>query len=187
DRRRVYETLLRRLAEPPFENQIGHSADMDSMRQAIATARGECTPQNLKQAGQIYSDAIAATPDDLYLRADFAKLAEDTGDIREAIVQWTALRDLIPFAPGPHYYLARVLRSGNRTDEALQELDKALEIRPDLPEALEERGRALIQAKRPEEALRVLERAETLNPRDARLLVAQAQALAQVGRRREAV
>jgi len=187
DRRRVYETLRRRLAEPPFENQISHSAEMDSMRQAIATARGECTPQNLKLARLIYAEAIAANPEDLYLRADFAKLGEDTGDIREAILQWTALRDLIPFAPGPHYYLARVLRSGNRTDEALQELDKALEIRPDLPEALEERGRALMQAKRPEEALRVLEQAAKLHPRDARLFVAQAQALAQVGRRPEAV
>lgn len=187
DRRRVYETLLRRLAEPPFENQLGHSADMDSMRQAITTARNECTPQNLKQARQIYADAIAANPDDLYLRADCAKLAEDTGDIREAIVQWTALRDLIPFAPGPHYYLARALRSGNRTDEALQELAKALELRPDLPEGLEEKGRALLQAKRPEEALRVLEKAEGLHPRDARLFVAQAQALAQVGRRPDAV
>ncbi len=187
DRRRVYETLLRRLAEPPFENQLGHSSEMDSARQAIAAARAECNPQNLKQARRIYAEAIAARPDDLYLRGDFAKLAEDTGDIPEAIAQWTAVRDLIPFAPGPHYYLARVLRSRNQTGRALKELEKALEIRPDLPEALEEKGRALIQAKRPEEALKVLEQAETLHPNNARLFVAHAQALAEVGRRPDAV
>jgi tetratricopeptide (TPR) repeat protein len=187
DRRRVYETLLRRLAEPPFESQMDHSSEMDSIRQEIASARAACTPQALKEARQVYADAIAASPNDLYLRGDFAKLAEDTGDIPEAIAQWTALRDLIPFAPGPHYYLARVLRSRNQIDESLKELAKALEIRPDLPEALEEKGRALIQAKRPGEALEVLEQAETIHPRNARLFVAQAQALAEVGRRPDAV
>ena len=187
DRRRVYESLLRRLAEPPFVNQMDHAAQMDSLKQDLADVRSRLSSESLAQARVIYAEATGAMPDDFYLRADFAKLEEDAGNFPGALRQWRAARDLIPFVPGPHYYLGKVLAHEGQTADALQELNVALALRPDLPQALQEKGRLLAKAKRFDEALAVLERAAELDPANARLCVDRADALAEAGRRREAL
>ena len=187
DRRRIYESLFRRLSEPPFINQLGHAAQIESLRQAAADARSAQTTQALQQARSTYDAAVAAAPKDLYLRGDFAKLNEDTGHRPAAAEQWRAVRDEIPFAPGPHYYLAKVLGRMGKIDEALQELAQALAIRPDLAEALEEQGRLLVTAKRFDEGLAALDRAAKLQPGNARIRLDRAQALAAGGRRAEAM
>ncbi len=187
DRRRVYESLLHRLAEPPFVNQMNHADQMDSLKHALATVRARQTPEALQEARTVYREATAAAPGDFYLRADFAKLEEDVGDLPEAITQWRAVCDEIPFGPGPHYYLGRVLARQGQSVEALQELDWALAIRPDLSEALEEKGRLLVRIKQPEAGLKVLEKAAALEPENARMCFDRAEALAAVGRRPEAL
>jgi tetratricopeptide (TPR) repeat protein len=187
DRRRICESLLRRLVEPPFVNQMDHADQINSLRQLLATVRARQTPEALRQARSLYREAIEAAPEDFYLRADFAKLEEDAGNLPEAITQWRAARDLIPFGPGPHYYLGRVLDRQGSTQEALQELDLALAIRPDLAEALDEKGSLLVKMKQAEKGLQVLERAAQLEPGNARISLDRAEALAAMGRRAEAL
>ena len=187
DRRRVYDSLLHRLEEPPFVNQLDHAAQIDSLKQDITNVRSRLTSENLAQARIVYAEATGAAPDDFYLRADFAKLEEDAGNLKGAIRHWRAARDLIPFVPGPHYYLGKALAREGQADEALQELTVALTLRPDLPEALQEKGRLLAKANRIEEALKLLERAAQLEPGNARLCVDRAEALAEAGRRAEAL
>jgi tetratricopeptide (TPR) repeat protein len=187
DRRRVYETLLRRMAEPPFVGQLGHSAQIDALRQASAAERAGFTTVALSEARETYREALARSPTDLYLHANFAKLEEENGNFAGAAAQWTAVRDLIPFAPGPHYYLGKVLSAQGSVEAALLELDQALAIRRDMPEVLEEKGRTLIKANRTEQGLQVLEQASKLEPGNARVRVLIAQALAQLGRRAEAL
>jgi tetratricopeptide (TPR) repeat protein len=187
DRRRIDESLLRRLAEPPFLDQMDHAAQMDSLQQTMTNLRSQQTPQALQEARLIYRKATEAAPEDFYLHADFAKLEEDSGNLANAINEWKAVRDLLPFAPGPHYYLGRVLGRAGKTEEALKELDAALFIRPDLPEALEEKGRVLARIKQFDEALKQLERAADLEPENTRLCLQRAQTLAEAGRRPEAI
>ncbi|HZR18159.1 MAG TPA: tetratricopeptide repeat protein [Verrucomicrobiae bacterium] len=187
DRRRIYETLLRRLGEPPFVNQTGHAAQVEDLRQAILAIRSRLTPRGLEEARAVYLEATAAAPDDYYLHADFAKLEEDVGNFAEAASQWQTARDEIPFAPGPHYYLGKVLGALGKTNAALRELTEALALRPDLAEALDEKGRLLTKSGRAEEGLRNFEKAAELEPENARIQIGKAEALATLGRRAEAV
>jgi tetratricopeptide (TPR) repeat protein len=187
DRRRVTESLLHRLAEPPFVDQMGHGAQMDSLQQTLKGVRAQQTPEALRDARLIYQKAVEAAPEDFYLHADFAKFKEDNGNYRDSVVQWSQVRDLLPFAPGPHYYLGRALARDGKNEAALHELALALSIRPDLPEALEEKGRLLASEKRFDDALKLLERAADSEPGNARICVERAKALQGTGRRAEAM
>ena len=186
DRRRVYESLVHRLSEPPFIDQLNHTAQLQSMAQEVAGARLQQTQQALSQARTLYQQRTEAEPHDLYLRAGFAKLEEDAGNLPGAMAQWKALRDRIPFTAGPHYYLGKVLARMGKSQDAVQELDLALAIRPDLPEALSEKGRLLAKLNRSEEGLKLLEKAAQLEPGNARICVDRAEVLASMGRRGEA-
>jgi tetratricopeptide (TPR) repeat protein len=187
DRRRVYESLLRRMAEPPFVNQIYHADQMERLRQSVASLRARQTPEALEKARAMYHDALEAAPNDFYLRAGFAKLEEDANNLPAAIEQWRAVRDLIPFKPGPHFYLGQVLGRAGKTDEALDELNQALRIQPDLPAALEEEGKLLGRLNRFEEALTTLDRAGKLEPGNPRVYFDRAEVLAMAGRHPDAV
>ncbi|HLH53266.1 MAG TPA: tetratricopeptide repeat protein [Verrucomicrobiae bacterium] len=187
DRRRVYESLLRRLAEPPFVGQSGHAAQMESLRESVQSARSRLTAEALQKARSVYQAAVADEPGDLYLRADFAKLLEDTGNLSGAAHEWQTLRDEIPFAPAPHYFLGRVLGREGETDKALAELKSALAIRPDLAEAWAEQGRILTKAQRADEALASFDKASVLEPGNPRILMDRAEALAAKGRHAEAL
>jgi hypothetical protein len=114
DRRRVYENLLRRLSEPPFTGQLNHAAQLESFAQAVAALRPQQTPQALEEAQKLYHERTEAEPKDLYLRAGFAKLEEDGGNLPSAMVEWKALRDEIPFTAGPHFYLAKVFSADGK-------------------------------------------------------------------------
>jgi tetratricopeptide (TPR) repeat protein len=186
DRRRVYESLLHRLSEPPFINQLNHTVQLQTLGQEVAGARSQQTQQALSQARTLYQERTEAQPRDLYLRAGFAKLEEDAGNLPGAMAQWKALRDQIPFTAGPHYYLGKVLARMGKSEGALQELDLALGIRPDLPEALSEKGRLLAKLNRGEEGLKLLENASQLEPGNARICIDRAEVLASMGRRSEA-
>ena len=187
DRRRVYQSLLRRLAEPPFVNQMDHRAQLESLRKDLVDARARQTPEAMARARVAYAEATGAAPEDFYLRADFAKFEEDLGNFPGAIRQWKAARDQIPFVPAPHFYLGKDLARAGKTEEALEELTAALAIRPDLAEVLEEKGRLLTTTKRTEEGLKLLERAATLEPGNARICVDRAEALAAENRHSEAL
>jgi tetratricopeptide (TPR) repeat protein len=186
DRRRVYDSLLRRLSEPPFTGQLNHAAQVESFAQAVAALRPQQTTHALEEARKLYRERTEAEPSDLYLRAGFAKLEEDAGNLPSAMIEWKALRDEIPFTGGPHFYLAKALARMGKSQEALEELDATLAIRPDLREALSEKGRLLARVNRSEEGLKLLDKAAALEPGNARICMDRAEVLATMGRRSEA-
>jgi tetratricopeptide (TPR) repeat protein len=187
DRCRVLENVLHRLAEPPFTRQSNHQHQLRAIRDAIAAARARCNAESAREARVVYQDAMQAAPGDFYLRSGFAKLLEDTGDLTGAIPEWERARDLIPFAPGPYFYLGKLLARVGRDADALQQLSRALEIRPDIPDALLEKAQLLLKQKKAQAALNLLEAAAQLQPANARLCVRRAEALAALQRRVEAV
>jgi tetratricopeptide (TPR) repeat protein len=186
DRRRVYESLVRRLAEPPFVNQLGHAGQMETLKQMVLAERARQTPDTIQPTRVIYEQAITSQPGDVYLLGDYGKFDEDIGDLPGAAQQWKAASEEVPFTPGPHYYLGKVLGRQGKLEEGLQELSEALTIRPDLPEALEEKGRLLVAAKRFDEGMKTLNRAAELEPGSARICLDRAQALAANGHQAEA-
>ncbi len=187
DRRRVYDTVLHRMSEAPFTNQISHSEQLKALRTTLANVRTRLTPESGRQARAVYEESLAAHPEDFYLRGDLAKLLEDTGDISGSIVEWQRVRDLLPFEPAPCYFAGKLLARLGKTEEALQYLSRALEFRPDLVDAMDEKGQLLVNQRKAKEALPLLERAAKLQPGNARICVHLADALAALNRRAEAL
>ncbi len=187
DRRRVYDTVLRRLSEAPFVNQLNHTEQFAALRKELALIRARLTPQAANEARAVYQSALGADPDDFYLSGDFAKLLEDTGDSKGAVVEWQRVRDLLPFEPAPYYFVGKLLARQDKTDEALEYLTRTLEIRPDFADALDEKAQLLLKQGKANEALPLFEKAARLQPDSARICVHAADALAALNRRPEAL
>jgi len=187
DRRRVHDAVLRRLSEAPFVNQTDHSEQIAALQKERAGLRSRLTSAAAPSARADYQSALADDPDDFYLRADFAKLLEDTGDLAGAASEWQRLRELLPHEPAPYFFAGKLLARTGKADEALQCFSRTLEIRPDFPDALEEKGQLLLRQKKAREALPLFEKALRLQPGNARICVEMADALAQLNRRPEAL
>src|SRR5256886_2988488 len=187
DRRRVYDAVLRRLSEAPFVNQMNHSEQLAVLREKLASIRADRTAEAVKAARAIYQSALTADPDDFYLRGDFARFLEETGDVLGSIAEWQRVRDLLPFEPAPYYFAGKLLAREGKTDEALQYLSRTIEIRPDFADALDEKGQLLLQQRKANEALPLFEKAARLQPTDARICVHTADALGALNRRAEAL
>jgi len=92
-----------------------------------------------------------------------------------------------PFCWMAHNNLAMALTNAGRVEEAVPHLLKALELRPDYPEALNNLGDDLVQLERPAEAIPRLERALQLQPNYALAHRNLGLALATSGRTAEAI
>jgi tetratricopeptide (TPR) repeat protein len=63
-----------------------------------------------------------------------------------------------------HYYLGSIARQENRIEEAVQELEKSLQLRPDYVDALAELGQCRLQQKDYQSSEKLLRRALEINP-----------------------
>jgi len=187
DRRRVYDAVLRRLSEAPFVNQMNHVEQLALVREKLTSLRAERTAEAAKDARAIYQSALTADPDDFYLRGDFARFLEETGDVPGSIAEWQRVRDLLPLEPAPYYFAGKLLAHEGKTDEALQYLSRTIEIRPDFADALDEKGQLLLKRRKANEALLLFEKAAKLQPTNARIWVHTADALGALNRRPEAL
>jgi tetratricopeptide (TPR) repeat protein len=80
-----------------------------------------------------------------------------------------------------HFNLALALSLQQKDTEAIQELRKTLELKPDLYQANSNLGTLLLRNKRAGEALPVLKQAATLRPKELRANLLYAQALLETG------
>ena len=187
DRCRVYDAVLRRLSEAPFVNQMNHVEQLALLQEKLASIRADRTAEAVKAARGIYQSALTAGPDDFYLRGDFARFLEETGDVPGSIAEWQRVRDLLPLEPAPYYFAGKLLAHEGKTDEALQYLSRTIEIRPDFADALDEKGRLLLKQRKAKAALVLFEKAAKLQPANARICVDIADALGALNRRSEAL
>jgi len=187
DRRRVYDTILRRELEPPFINQLNHSQEVARWQATLAALRTNLTAQAARDARKAYEEALARDPGDFQVHGNYAKFLEDTGHISDALAEWNRVRDLIPFEAAPYYFAAKLLARTGKTNEALADFTQTLEIHPDYAEALDEKAQLLTKMGRPAEAMPLLGKAIRLQPGDARIRIHRADALALLKRRNEAL
>ena len=68
--------------------------------------------------------------------------------------------------PIAHYMRGLALFGAGKLDEAAAAYDRALELKPDWPDALQAKGTALMNAGKLEEALAILKRVTELAPQD---------------------
>jgi tetratricopeptide (TPR) repeat protein len=183
DRRRVYDNIAHRLMEPPFSNQPDRALLSDKIRQDLAAVRQRLKPEATESARLLYQAALKTAADDFLILGNYAKFLEDIGELGAAESAWEKERDLLPFEAAPHFYLGKIQARQRKTDAAMASLSRALQIRPDITEALQEKARLLTETRRPEEALALLQQAAIQQPRNARIHLQMAETYALQDRR----
>ena len=140
--------------------------DPNSYLVEVLLGRFSETKQIYPDAADHYKKAIERAPDvaDLYYR--YAHVLWAAGDSENALIQYKHALDLNPYDYRSDWESARILLSDNPA-EALRLADLALQLRPDVAEALTIRGRALISLQRSKEAIDDFKKAISIDPEDA--------------------
>jgi len=161
------------------------TADPNSYLIEVLLGRFSETKQIYPDAADHYKRAIERAPDvpDLYYRYAHALWA--MGDSENALIQYRHALDRNPYDYRAEWESARILLSDN-PQEALRLASLALELKPEVADALTIRGRALISLQRPREAIEDLRKAISINPQDATTHFQLARAYREAGMTREA-
>lgn len=123
----------------------------DARRDArLGLARSLRAAKQIGPARTEYDRLMRDHPGDPQIVSEYAALIAQQGDIQAAEEM---LRSAPQSSPRVHYTLSVILRAGNRTTEALDELDEALRLEPSFAAAHHDRGVILSRLGRMEEAL----------------------------------
>jgi TolB-like protein/DNA-binding winged helix-turn-helix (wHTH) protein/Flp pilus assembly protein TadD len=168
-------TAIRRALELDPESVEAHLllADMERSQWQWAEAEAE------------YRRALGLTPNNAAAQAGLSEWLLGQGRTEEALAVAQRGRELDPYVVSGTY-IAWILFSAHRYDEALRELHSVLAIRPDDVLALWNLGYSLIAIGQPEKAIPVLEKAVSLSDRPGVIGVL-ISAYAHAGRRADAL
>jgi len=144
------------------------------------------------QVKGVYSDAAehfrraiekSPTLPDLYYRYAHALWAN--GESEAALAQYRRALELDPYDHRAAWEAARILLADN-PEEAFKLASRSLTLKPDVPEALSIRGRALLSLHKPQEAIDDLNKSATLDPLESTTHFQLARAYRQLGRTQDA-
>jgi tetratricopeptide (TPR) repeat protein len=183
----VYENMLARLAEPPFNTQLDHAGREGLLNAQLAQVRAKLTPQAATETRAAYEDAIRKRPDDHWLHEQYADFLEANGDPSHAVSQWEAARDLTPHYHLAYYQIGRLLAAQGKTAEAQAPLLHALNLRPDLGAGWFELGKIHVTEGKPQLALQEFERSRKLVPENYHVYFHEGRALSKLQKRSDAI
>jgi len=187
NRSAVYETMLQRLSDAPFTNQLNHVARAEALIGRIRQFRSRMQPSVMAEARAGYEKTLADHPKDPRLSENFAEFLEATGDLGEAAAHWQRVANLWPHHYAGYFHVGRVLGRQRKHVEARRAFEEALRLRPDLAEAHLELGQLAATDGKHDEALKAYAEAQRLRPTDARVPLRRADVFAKQGKRAAAI
>jgi tetratricopeptide (TPR) repeat protein len=142
------------------------SADPNSYLLELLLGKVSEIKQIYPDAAQHYKRAIERAPDvpDLYYRYAHALWA--AGDPTSALSAYKTALERNPYDYRAEWELARIVLPDN-PEEALRLTNHALQLKPDVADALTIRGRALVALQKPQEAIADFRKSISINPDDA--------------------
>ncbi|MEN9733244.1 MAG: hypothetical protein RLZ45_1239 [Verrucomicrobiota bacterium] len=183
----MLEDIARRLNEAPYTSQFNHGAQRRRIAEQMSELRQRLHPREVADARERFEAAVKRRPDRAWIHQNFAEFLEMAGDTEAALAEWRSLAKLLPHHYQAPYQSARLLARLKRFDEAREQFEAALRIRPDLDEARLDLGQIHAAQKKWDEALREYAVFQARRPDDPRVLVRKADVLAARGQRPEAV
>ena len=183
----VYENMLARVAEPPFNTQLDHVARENLLNAQLVQVRAKLTPQAATETRKAYEEAIHKRPDDHWVHEKYAEFLEATGDLPHAVAQWEAARDLTPHYHLAYYQIGRLLAAQGKTGEAQAPLLHALDLRPDLGAGWFELGKVHVSEGKLQLALQEFERSRHLVPENYHVYFQEGRTLSKMGKRSDAI
>jgi tetratricopeptide (TPR) repeat protein len=164
DRRRLWQNNMRRLFEAPFINQSDHAIRVGYYRSKLEELDNQMNVESPEQSRKLYEEALAIAPDDYFLHSNFGEFLDAIGDLSGAIAQQERVRQLLPGEPMPNYKIGRALVRQGKTGDAVDYFHRALALRPDFVQALNEMGLLLANQQKVAEAEPYFERALKKDP-----------------------
>ncbi|MGZ8899324.1 MAG: tetratricopeptide repeat protein, partial [Limisphaerales bacterium] len=186
NRRSAFENMMRRQMEPPFTDQSNYTNRIEGLARAVANLREGLTGRAATDAFAIYQEALTRNESDFRLRESFAEFLEAAGRFPEAAEQRKAIAAWVPHDSVAAYHAGRVLAGIKQGVEARAHLQRALQLRPNFPEAHLEIGRSYALEGMHEEALRAYDQALQQRPEYVSALMQKAHSYAAIARRKEA-
>ncbi len=164
DRYRLWQVIGARLQQPPYTEQSNHAARLRKHEAEADDLRSRLKTESAEQAAEMYRQAIARSPEDNLLRANYSQFLFAGGRLTEALEEAERARALLPEVPGPYYYMGTLLVRAGRSREAAEYFSRAIALRSDFVEALNELGLVRQHEHKPAEAARWFERARRADP-----------------------
>ena len=147
------------LKGPPFSAEQ-HARVMD----LHLRLRKQLPPDRLAPIAERYRKVLAARPDDLGIRSNFAYLQRVRRDYPSAGRQYQRLLDRYPHYPRWRYFLAEALENRGKLPEAIEQYRLALSVCPGEVFALSSLAKALDKNGQVGQAIEYYRRALELNP-----------------------
>jgi tetratricopeptide (TPR) repeat protein len=183
----IMEEMIGRLGRPPFTGQLNNANRLQTMREQAAALCRPLTPAAAHEASEIYLTAIQRAPADFLVYKNFAEYLESVGDLRQAVVQWQKICELLPYHCDAFYHAGRLLNELGRWDDAEGPLTKAVTLRPQLADGWYELGIVFLGRGKFELALRHFGHAAQLDPSIANYRAMCGKALSKMERHEEAI
>jgi len=131
DRFRLARDMAAMQERPPFTNQFDHRQRASLRRRTLDELEAACAPRAvLDEAQHEYVAALERTPEDLYLRVNYAGLLQHRRDYAAAVEQMRMLLERFPNVPDWRSNLASLLQAQGKWDEAIAEFHKTRAIAP---------------------------------------------------------
>jgi tetratricopeptide (TPR) repeat protein len=163
DRFRVWQENYSRVSEPPFTSQLNDVPRAKFYIEKLKALNSQMTEQTRDQSRAAYKDALALSPDDYYLRENFAQFLDQTGNLAEAPAQEQQVSELLPQNPMTPCIVGRLLIRLAKVGEAERSFLRALAIRKDFVPALNEMGMLLANQRKTAEAAKYFARSLTID------------------------
>jgi tetratricopeptide (TPR) repeat protein len=187
NRHAVIETVLKRIADAPYTNQLTSLEDRRFFAGQLAELRARMTPDHFTNAYALYREALSRRTNDFRLHENFAEYLEAVGYGPGAVAEWQAVRALIPHHFAAYANLGRVLGRQSKWEDARRNLEIAVRLEPRSPEAHLELAQVFAQQEEWPAAVNEYLHVLRLQPGNARVHVQLADTLAKQGKRAEAV
>jgi tetratricopeptide (TPR) repeat protein len=183
----VLEEIARRLAEPPFTQQLNHDRQLRKLGQELAKCRLGLQPRAAGNARRVYQDALQKDPRNHWLHHNYAEFLAGIGDLEGAAEQMRLVQELTPQHYAACLQLGRLFARQHRFDEARLWLERGLGLRPDAADLYVELGQVCSSQGNLEEALRHYAKARTFHQDDAQVCLLEAEVLEKQKKRSEAI
>jgi len=178
----VFDEVGRRLARPPFTDQLDNAVRLEAVRAQIQAIRQRMTGAAVEPARSVYLDALRQTPGDPQLHENYAEFLDAQHETKAVAAEWQAVCRLIPHYYLPFLNLGESLRDGGHLPEAIESLQKAATLAPRSAEVRLEMGTVYGRQSQWAKALAEFEMAKRLGSEDPRLYLYAAETLWKLGR-----
>jgi tetratricopeptide (TPR) repeat protein len=144
---------------------LNHAAFFKLCEDKLNEAKAQMSGQTPEQARQMYEEALALAPEDNLLHGNFERFLEaGGGNLAQAIKEAQRICELVPHLPGSYYYTGTLLVRQGRIPEAEEDFARAIAIKSDYAEALNELGLILAGQQKTAEAVAFFTRARRADP-----------------------